>query len=678
MPNSTLFNTRSYLTVAFFLFYFTAFGQETPVKFGKVTEEELNMKVYDKDTSAAAVILADYGRSYFTYNQGFKVNFERILRIKILKKTGYDWANMVVPYYQRNSRKELVTNIKGVTYNLEAGKMVKVKMEDKAVFDEKESANWFNKKFTLPTVKEGSVLEIAYTVTSDFIFNLRDWAFQSSIPVVYSEYRASIPQYFEYKQVPQGYEPFVINEALPGNTNFTVRYSGQNVGSGFNSSRTPGGSETINATTVDHRWVMKDVPAIAPEAFITTLNDYVSKIEFELEWERYPNEIPKRHAGNWNDLTEELMADEQFGLQLNRTGFFKNEVAALPATTDTLTRLNTIYEFVKKSVKWNGRGGKYTTNTLRKAFDTKTGNSADVNLLLVSMLRDAGFEAHPVILSTRDNGRVPFSPVLSKFNYVVAHVKVGNKAILMDATDPLMPLGLLPKYCLNGQGWLVSKTASDWVELQALDRTTELVNAELQVLPTGVLNGKVTESRSGLWAVSQRHSVQETGESKYLEKLVSNQNQFERKAPVLQNLKEVHKPFGVQYELTSVGDDQAKDIIYLNPMLLKAQQDNPFKNASRKYPVDFGYPTEEVYICNFTIPEGYAVEEMPKNIVLALPENGGRFTYMLQVIGNRIQVMSKVTISKPVFYAGEYEYLKQFYTQMVAKHAEQIVLKKKG
>ncbi|ALI98886.1 DUF3857 domain-containing protein [Rufibacter tibetensis] len=677
MPNSTLINTRSLLTVTFLLFYSLAYGQETPVKFGKVTEEEIKMQVYAKDTSAAAVILADYGRSYFTYNQGFKVNFERIQRIKILKKTGYDWANVVVPYYQRNSSKEQVVNIKGVTYNMEGGKVVKVKMEDKAVFDEKESANWFNKKFTLPAVKEGSVLEVSYTVTSDFIFNLRDWAFQSSIPVVYSEYRASIPQYFEYKQVQQGYEPFVISESLPGSTTFTVRWS-SSIEPGIGGGRSSGGSETISATTVNHRWVMKDVPAITSESYITTVSDYISKIEFELEWERFPGEIPKRYAGNWDSFSEELMKEERFGLQLNRTGFFKSEVAALPAATDTLARLNTIYEFVKKSVKWNGNGGKYVTSTLRKAFDTKTGNAADINLMLVAMLRDAGFEANPVVLSTRDNGRAPHSPVLSKFNYVIASAKVGDRTILIDATDPFMPLGALPKRCLNGDGRLLTKAGSQWVPLQAADRTTELVNAEIKVLPTGILNGKVTESRSGLWAVNLRHSVQEAGEAKFLEKIVSNQNQYERKAPVLQNLKEVHKPLGLQYEVASVGDDQTKDIIYLNPMLLKGEQDNPFKNNNRKYPVDFGHPTEEVYICNFTIPDGYAVEEMPKNVVVALPENGGRFTYMLQATGNRIQIMSKVTISKPVFYAEEYEYLKQFYTQMVAKHAEQIVLKKKG
>ncbi|WP_207433824.1 DUF3857 domain-containing protein [Sabulibacter ruber] len=677
MPDSTLLKTRPFLVVLFFLCQFVAYAQDAPVKFGKVTEEELKMRVYDKDTSAAAVILADYGRSYFTYHEDFKVNFERVMRIKILKKTGYDWANVEVPYYQRNSQKEQVVNIKGVTYNLENGKMVKVKMEDKAVFDEKVSANWFNKKFTLPAVKEGSVLEISYTVTSDFIFNLRDWTFQHSVPVVHSEYRATIPEYYEYKQLPQGYEPFVVSESVPGTMNFTVRWS-SSIEPGIGGGRTAGGSEAITAKCVNHRWVMKDVPAIASEQYITTLDDYVSKIEFELEWVRYPNSAPKRFAGNWSSLSEELMDEEQFGVQLNRTGFFKNEVAAMQSIKDTLARVNAIYEFVKKSVKWNGKGGKYVTTSLRKAFDAKTGNVADINLMLVAMLRDAGLEAHPVILSTRDNGRAPYTPVVSRFNYVIGYLKLGNQHLLLDATDPLMPLGLLPKHCLNGNGWLVTKTGGDWIPLQSAMRTTELVNADLQVLPTGILSGKVSESTSGLWALNLRHSIQDAGEEKYLEKLVNNQNQYERKKPVLKNLKELHQPVGLQYEVVSTGDEQAKDVIYLNPMMLKTQQENPFKVANRKYPVDFGHPMEEVYICNFTLPEGYAVEEMPKNIVLALPENGGRFTYMLQTRGNTIQVMSKVTLSKPVFYTEEYEFLKQFYSQIVAKHAEQIVLKKKG
>ena len=633
----------------------TAQAQELPVKYGKVTEDEVKMKVYAKDTSAAAVYLVDYGESYFSVTNGLKLVFERTMRIKILKKAGYDWANVEVPYYYANSSsKEYVSGIKATTYNWENGKMVAVKMDSKAIFEEKKSANWNLKKFALPAVKEGSVLDITYTVTSDFFFNLQDWTFQHSIPTAHSEYRVSIPEYFDYKKYTQGYEPMRVNETTRGNMN--------------------GGGATNN-----HRWVMNDLPAITSEAFITTIDDYVSKIEFELEWIRIPGEIHKRVSGSWDSFTKELMAEENFGGQLNRTGFFKSEVAAFAAIKDTLERATSIYNFVKDNVKWNESGGVVTSGNLRKIFEKKTGSAADINLLLVALLRDAGIEAYPVVMSTRDHGRIPLhSPLMTKFNYVIGCVKIGGKDVLVDATDPMQPLGLLPKRCLNGQGWLVAKEGGAWVPLQTAERTVEYISADLQVLPTGALRGKVKESSGGHAGVSLRHAVHETGESKYLEKLAQSQSKFERKQPVLQNLKELNRPVDLEYELLSDGDAQPKDIIYLNPMVLKGTAENPFKLAERKYPVDFGFAKEDLYVCSFTIPEGYAVEELPKAIIMSLPENKGKFTYMLQAQGNKIQVMSKVTIASPIFYAEEYEFLKSFYAQVLAKQAEQIVLRKKS
>ncbi|QHL88275.1 DUF3857 domain-containing protein [Nibribacter ruber] len=679
MHNPTRLPLKGMLLVLCLLGSFLAMAQDAPVKYGKVSEEEVKMKVYDKDTAAAAVILADYGRSFFTVvNNDMKLNFERTMRIKVLKKAGYEWANVTVPFYQQSSSsKEAVTNIKATTYNLENGQVVKVKMENNAIFEEKESEHWYNKKFTLPAVKEGSVLEVSYMVSSEFFFNFRDWTFQSSVPVVHSEYRASIPEFYEYKNYLQGYEPLLVNEVLPGSVNFTFRTDAE-VGAGMNASRTSGYNETYPAKTMNHRWVMKDLPAIAPESHITTIRDYISKIEFELEWIRYPQQLPKRVAGNWNKLTEEFLLEDRFGAQLNRTGYFKNEVAALQSVKDTLEKVSAIYDYVKKNVKWNGSAGVLATNTLRKAFDTKSGNAADINLMLVAMLREAGLESYPVVLSTRDHGRVPtHAPMLNKFNYVVAFVKTPKGDLLVDATDPFMPLGQMPKHCLNGQGWLVAKDQGSWIPLVPQGRSTSLLNAELQILPTGVLSGKVQESSSGLLAVNMRNAVHETGEVKFLENLVSAQNQFERKKPVLKDFAHVQKPISLEYEISSTGDAQSKDIIYVNPMLLKAREENPFKHTERKYPVDFGHGSEEVYVCNFTIPEGYVVEEMPKGVIMALPENGGKFTYMLQQNGNKVQVMSKVTISRPIFYVQEYEALKQFYAQIVAKHAEQIVLKKK-
>lgn len=680
MQNFTHVKKCTLLLFGLLLMQLSAWAQDSPIKFGKVTEEELKMKAYDKDTSAAAVVLGDYGRSYFTYNRGFKLMFERVTRIKILKKSGYEWANFVVPFYQKDADKEVVYGVKGMTYNLEDGKVVKVKMDDKAIFTEKESENWSNKKFTLPAVKEGSVIEVTYTISSDFFFNFRDWVFQYPIPVVYSEYRASIPEYFEYKNYMQGYEPMQIAESVPGMQKFTVTWSASIEG-GLGGRRTPGGSETVDARNMNHRWVMKDLPAISTESYITTLGDYIAKIEFELEWIRWPHEVPKRVAGTWEKLTEEFLTNERFGLQLNRTGFFKNEITALQSVKDSLEKVNAIYNFVKKNVKWNGRSGVLATTTLRKAFDTKTGNAADINLMLVSMLREAGIEAYPVVLSTRNHGRVPqYAPLLSKFNYVVAYARAGGKEMLLDATDPYLPIGMLPKNCLNGQGWLIAKGQGTWVPLQGMSRGSEVLSADLQLSSLGVLMGKVQESSSGMAAWSLRRAVQEAGESKFLEQWTKAQSQYERKKPVMKNLDNVNQSLGVEYEIASLDNDAAQPLetIYLNPMLLRAKVENPFKHNDRKYPVDFAHPTEETYICNITIPDGYVVEEMPKSMMMSLPENGGKFTYMMQVTGNKIQVMSKLSITRPVFYAEEYSALQQFYSQVIAKHAEQIVLKKKG
>jgi hypothetical protein len=68
------------------------FSQKDPIKFGKISLDELEMKAYEPDTSASAVVLCDYG-----YFQAIDLKFTRVIRVKILKKEGYNWANWVFP-----------------------------------------------------------------------------------------------------------------------------------------------------------------------------------------------------------------------------------------------------------------------------------------------------------------------------------------------------------------------------------------------------------------------------------------------------------------------------------------------------------------------------------------------------------------------------------------------------
>ena len=133
-------------------------GQKTSIKFGKIDPENLKMKSYKADSSAGAVVLMDKGRSTVLYDQNngaFFLMFERHTRIKILTKEGYDWANVEIPLYHDASDRENVLSLKGMTHNLEKGKINSSKLSKKGVFTEKSTKNWDYRKFTLPNVKVG-------------------------------------------------------------------------------------------------------------------------------------------------------------------------------------------------------------------------------------------------------------------------------------------------------------------------------------------------------------------------------------------------------------------------------------------------------------------------------------------------------------------------------------------
>jgi hypothetical protein len=665
----------------FFLAIHAAYAQPEPMKFGKIEMKEMEMKSYDKDTSASAVVLGDYGRSYYTYvGEEFQVNLERHVRIKILKKSGYEHGNIRVPLWKSGLTEEKLADIKGFTYNLENGKIVKAKLEKEAIFQEKMNENLNVKTFAMPAIKEGSVIEYTYTIKSEFYYILPEWEFQRDIPVLWSEYRATVPEFFIFKQYSQGYEPYHIQTQEEGRESFAVRYAAEDHrGNGFNSGgRTPGGIENVEAKTTKYRWVMKDVPALEEEPYITTIKDYVAKVEFEITGTKF-GAVPKSFRTTWEELAKSLMESESWGRQLNRTGFVKDEIQGLKAKyTDPAERAAAICAFVKKTMKWDGNERLYPESTLKKAYENRSGNSADINLLMLAMLKEADIDASPVILSTRSHGRAPFFPLVSKYNYVIALVKIGEKKLLMDATEPYASVDLLPLRCLNGEGRLIGPVA-EMVSLHNKENYSSFYSAKLTLDSKGQMDGIVEESHSGYYGLSKRKELAKEGKDKYLEALKKKQvgwdmlnYEFDSKDNNTESVKATCK--------VSIGEHTqlAASLIYLNPILCLKEKENPFKMENRKFPVDFAAPIEETYVLTLTLPDGYEVDELPKPTIIALPEGGGKFTYNIGVNGNTLQVVSKVNIKKTVFVGDEYQYLREFYNHIVTKHAEQVVLKKKG
>ncbi|QHL88278.1 DUF3857 domain-containing protein [Nibribacter ruber] len=634
------------------------------------------MKTYAPDTSAAAVVLYDYGQSSFIFTKGTQVQYKRTVRIKVLQKAGLEHANIIIPYYRQNrDNQEQVVEVKGFAYNLEGGKKVASKLDETAIFDEQVNANWYQKKLTLPNVKVGSVLEYTYTLTSDFLYNLREWEFQKDVPVKWSEYRVDMVPMFEYKQMVHGFHPFHLRESKESKVGVPINWHTER-NTSFSTER-----GILYMTVTQYRWVMKDVPAFRQEAYLTNSTDYTSKIVFELAKVQYPDQEPRFMAVGWEDFTQEMLKEENFGkLLTSNPAYFKKVVQslALEENADKLARLQAVYAYVQKHMQWDKRQ-RTTADDLKTAHEARTGSSADINLLLTALLREAGLVAQPMLVSTRNHGLPPGrTPMLNKFNYVISCVTLDGKDYLLDATEPSLAMGMLPYRCLNGKGWVVEEPAGRWVALQGLDRNTQLVSAKMEVKPTGEVTGTLEESYLGVPALQLRDKINSQGQEDYLKSLGNAGADWTWEQIKLTHLEEPAKPLKTSYQLQKTGEGKASEVLYLPAMLVHAKQENPFKAATRQYPVDFSTPIDETYVLQYQLPQGYEVEELPQPVNLLLPNGAAKFNYQAQVTNGKLQIISKLAINKTVFSPEEYASLREFFSLMVAKHAEKVVLRKKS
>jgi hypothetical protein len=645
---------KAYLiTIVLSIILFEGQAQRSPIKFGEIPMEDMKMNSYKEDSSASAVVLVDYGVAYITFNvSSASLIFERHVRIKILKKDGLKWADAKIMTYHSGSSEEKVSNLKAATYNLEGGNIAETKMSKDAIFKEKFN-NYFNvQKFTLPNVKEGSVIEYSYKINSDFLQNFPDWEFQKEIPVVHSEYWAMIPDFFIFEKYLQGYIPL---------TSFEVK---SKTNTDFN--------ENAN------HYVMKNVPAFKAEPYMTCEEDYLSKINFALSHISWPGRLVQEIMGSWEKLNAELLEDENFGKVISRSGFLKDLVAEITAgITDPMKKVEAIHTYIKQNIEWDGMKDKYADN-LKKVIENKKGTAADINLMLASMLDKAGFKVNMVLLSTRDHGIVrPSYPMEKQFNYVICELQLDDKTMLLDATEKYLPLNTLPERCLNGQGLVVSALQYHWIDVATKTKAKTIINAELSLLKTGELNGNLQFAKYGYDALQMRKTYNVKGEPDYVKDFLGSKT-WQVEKTEFESIKEIDKPTKETHQL-SIDDHTSVvgDIIYINPFVIGQVKENPFNLAERLYPVDFGPSIEQMYLGKITIPEGYVIEELPQSKILVLPNNAAKYVYSASLVGNIISFTSNMQINKSLFVQDEYVNLREFYNQVIAKQAEQIVLKKK-
>ncbi len=653
----------------------TTASAQKKVKFGKVTQAELEKTASLIDPEAHAEILYDKGDSHFEYSDqnGFQFVFERHQRIKIYAKEGYDYATVRIPFYQANvNAREKVGVIKAYTYNLEDGKVVKTKVANSDIFEEQLNKYWYVKKFAFPAVKEGTVIEYTYSIVSDFIQNLREWEFQSDIPTVYTQYDVSILEYYNYQKISQGYVNFSINETNSKVENFQYKWRSE-VGIGGQVDK---GVGTITSNSETYRWAAENVPAVKEEPYMTSIEDYKAKIGFQLISYRYPNSTLKIVAGSYEDFNENLINADYFGDYLHKTNFLRETVASITNGKSPYEQQLAIYSYVKNNFNWNGFTGIYPKNP-KETFKEKEGNVAAINFLLTMMMKEAGFNSDPVLLGTRDHGRPhPIYPNREKLNYLLCFVETEEGGVLLDATRKSLPFGMITENCHNGKGYKISSTTPGWVPLQSAYKNSQTVQAKLVVQETGEISGDITISSEGNVGRAKRKLILNDGEEKYFNAIDENLLDWKLSETSIEGTDDIYSDLTSKFKVNNE-DNIDSDIIYIPALLYGAYDENPFKSELRTQPVDFPSGFSRRYMMELSIPDNYEVEEMPDPTVFQLPDRAAVFQFSCTVVNGKINIASVFQLKKTFYLPEEYAYIRQFYDLMINKQAEQIVLKKK-
>jgi hypothetical protein len=645
------------LTILFLCLQTLLFAQN--YKFGKVSKEEIEEKFYPLDSTADAAYLNKHERRYYDFNgsDGMVLVTEIVERIKIYTKDGFRFATKSIPYYNPESGGgDKLGSIKAYTYFLDGENVEKVKLEKDNIFNERVNNYFSRKKITMPNVKEGVVIEIKYSNRSKYITSIDDVDFQYSIPVKNFYCQLEIPEIFGFNKRSKGYYMVPMQK----------------------SSKT----SQIESMSVDvFRFETQNIPALSDkEPFVYSYKEYRGGIEFELtsiDMVQFGGRY-KSYSSSWQRVTEEIYKSPRFGGELKKKNVFKDDLATVIAnTSNDVEKTLSIFNHIKEKIKWNGNYSKYTQKGLKKAYKERVGNVADINLALVTMLREAGVNANPVLVSTKSNGTKIF-PTIKGFNYVICMVDLpDNTYMLLDATEPYSAPNVLPVRDLNWKGRKILKNGSStFVNLTSNKYDTEdnIINVKItdDMMVEGIMRTKLTN----LNALSYRKKNNGAKEGSIISKL-EEKKQIEIENFKVVNSENLGKP--IVRNISFLSEDLIEEIngkIYIEPLLFLAHHENPFKNEERTYPIDFVTRKKYNNSVSIQIPEGYKVAQLPKSIAIGLPDKLGVFKFQTAQNGNTISTRCTLQLNESLIVPSYYPYLKGFYNEMVKKESEKIVLEK--
>lgn len=648
-------------TLILFLFTIITFSQSEFNASGyNVTSNDLTINTYSKDSTANALVIYEFGNSYFD-QEDFRLKTEVKRKIKILNRDGFDEANISILLYKNSDSKEKITRIVATTTNINSNGTIDIQKLDKSqIFTEEYNDNYTLVKFTLPNIKEGSVIKYSYKLDTPFIFNYRQWYFQTDIPTLYSEYHASIPANYEYNIKLVGEIPLYVNTSDTESDCLKT-------------------STGAKADCFKSIYVMKNIPAFIDEKYMTTRENYISKVEYELKVYKSFDGGKDNITKSWKTTDKELKTEKGIGRQLNKGSVVKDLLSKeITNEQDQLKKAKAIVEYVQNNYKWNEKFNVFGDVSLKDLIKNKVGRASEINLLLFNLLKENNIDVLPVLMSTRANGfPTKIFPVISEFNYIIIQAKIAGETYFLDTTSPYLSFGQLPYRCLNQYGRLLDlKNGSYWVDITPKNNFSISYKVSSIINDKGSIDGSI-EYRATGYHSSDLKAAYFKNKSSYK---TNYQNENTNITVTNHEVKTTSKNSDEFKEVVSfeVDSETIGNSIYVNPFITTFFDENPLKLKERTYPIDFGYKDSYTYIYKLEYDSNlYEVTEVPEIKKLLLPNGTGVLLLNTTKNDSEIIIYFKFNFKEAIYNQNYYPYLKEYFSTIVDLQKNSLIILKK-
>ncbi|PQB03657.1 transglutaminase domain-containing protein [Aureitalea marina] len=611
---------RSLLIVLLLLLCFK--GQAQKFKTDLIQDDEVRMTTDPDFPDASAVILFKEVITSVTSH------VEVYQRIKILNEDGLDYGTISIPYPEPYK-------IRGKIHNWNGTAVETIELEKEFIFEEEVIDGVEFVTLTFPKVQSGSVIELSYRSKYG---TTADIDLQHDIPV-----------------------KRIRVEAVNGS------------GAKLKLVQNPMAYVRTKRTNNDNATVIKaeNLPALEYESHVYNMELYRAKLKFV-----FTGYV--RYSGNftWNGIVRNLYKDHGFNPHLRPNRVYQETLTELLGNEkDTLAQAKLVYDYVQSTINWNDYIGYYPDNGTRKTFKDQEGDLADINILLVSMLRSLGITAYPVVTSTKNNG-LHITPSPEAFNYLIACAEINGEKHLLDAANEEASFEFLPEVLLNGWGRAVDEDRiGSTIDLTHPKTSSETLLIKASLDDDLVVSGQVDGRCTGYLAFSLNQYIEDRGEIS-IENLVD----FDRGDVEAHDLE--FDANEVAYDLTSFKyqfemEDLVETIgqeVYISPFLFFDLQQNPFDAEERRFPIDFGFPKKLTRRVTITIPEGYKVKSVPDAVRFKMNNDRGAYYFQAQEYANTLQIVFTHEIRNSMIPTLEYPDLQEFYNRRMAVEDQRIVL----